>query len=355
MSWQGLAGHDDLVDDFRRCLAAGRLASTYLFVGPPGVGKRQFAFKLAQALLCERRPEEALDPCGECPSCQQVAAGTHPDVLVVSRPKDKTTIPVELLIGSGDKRMREGLCHAIGLKSFMGRRKIAIIDDADYLNVEGANCLLKTLEEPPPKSLLILIGTSLDRQLPTIRSRSQIVRFRPLPEPILARLLVEQQIVADAGEAARLAGYSEGSLDRAKELADPELWQFRGELLAALSQPAIATVKSAQMTAAFVDRAGSEATDRRRRLRQVIGFGVEFYRALLRSTAGIASPDHELQAAVTRAAQARPFDPDGVVAAVEASLQALSYVDRNVNLTTIVEWWLDELGQKLNPQPVGAR
>ena len=76
--------------------------------------------------------------------------------------------------------MREGLCHDIALKPFRGGRKIAIIDDADYLNQEGANCLLKTLEEPPEKSVIILIGTSQQRQLPTIRSRCQIVRFAPL-------------------------------------------------------------------------------------------------------------------------------------------------------------------------------
>ena len=149
-----ILGHDSVLDRFRRSIRAGRLASTFLFVGPPGIGKKLFALQLAQGLLCERRPEEALDPCGECPSCAQVLAGTHPDVVVVKKPTDKNFIPLELLIGDKEHRMREGLCHDISLKPYSGRRKVAVIDDADYLNQEGANALLKTLEEPPPKSLL---------------------------------------------------------------------------------------------------------------------------------------------------------------------------------------------------------
>ena len=111
--------------------------------------------------------------------------------------------------------MREGLCYDIALKPYSGRRKVAIIDDADYLNKEGANCLLKTLEEPPPKSLLILIGTSEQRQLPTIRSRCQIVRFQPLPEQDVAELLLATGACEDAerwpgGRRRRARGPSRG-------------------------------------------------------------------------------------------------------------------------------------------------
>ena len=150
MGWQGLQGHDAIVEQFRRSLAADRLGSTFLFVGPEGIGKRSFAIKLAQSLLCEA--EQELDPCGSCTACTQVSAGTHPDVDFVAKPADKSTIPLELLIGNKDHRMREGLCARIAMKSACGGRKIAIIDDADYLSQECANCLLKTLEEPPPGS-----------------------------------------------------------------------------------------------------------------------------------------------------------------------------------------------------------
>src|SRR5260221_2043128 len=220
MPWQSIRGHDRVVDKFRRALANGRLASTFLFVGPPGIGKRTFALKLAQGLLCERVPDERLDPCGKCPSCHQVASLNHPDVEIVAKPADKAFIPLEALIGDAEHRMRAGLCYNIALKPYSGRRKMAIIDDADYLNKEGANCLLKTLEEPPPKSILILIGTSEQRQLPTIRSRCQVIRFQPLAEQEVADLLVEQGICDDRAIAQAAATRSEGSLERARLWCD---------------------------------------------------------------------------------------------------------------------------------------
>ena len=176
-----IRGHESARERFRKSLEAGRLASTFLFVGPQGIGKRGFALGLAQALLCARtRADDPLEACGACESCRLMAAGTHPDLIRIERPEGKSFIPVELLIGSQEKRMREGLCHEIAMKPFLGGRKVAIIDDADFLNVEGANALLKTLEEPPPRCVMILIGMSAARQLPTIRSRCQIVRFREM-------------------------------------------------------------------------------------------------------------------------------------------------------------------------------
>ena len=147
MAWHGILGHDDVVEQFRRAVTRGRLASSFLFVGPAGIGKRVFAIKLAQALLCSTRPETALDPCETCPACVQVHAGTHPDLQYVCKPDDKSFLPLELLIGDKEHRGRQGLCHAIAMKPFMGGRKVAIIDDADYLNPEGANSLLKRSEE----------------------------------------------------------------------------------------------------------------------------------------------------------------------------------------------------------------
>src|SRR4029450_8202547 len=117
--------------------------------------------------------------------------------------------PLELLIGDAEHRMRAGLCYNIALKPFSARRKVAIIDDADYLNKEGANCLLKTLEEPPPKSLLIMIGTSEQRQVPTIRSRCQIVRFQPLAEEDVAELLLSTGVCEDAALAQPAAARGE--------------------------------------------------------------------------------------------------------------------------------------------------
>src|SRR5262249_16407934 len=154
------------------------------------------------------------------------------------------------------------------LKPFMGGRKIAIIDDADALGDECANALLKTLEEPPPRSVLILIGTSPDKQLPTIRSRCQTIRFGPLETETVARILVSSGLVADEAEARRAAEFSAGSIMRAIELADDDLWTFRQALLRSLAGGTFDSVSLAREMVAFVEAAGKDAPPRRARARQ---------------------------------------------------------------------------------------
>jgi DNA polymerase III subunit delta' len=344
MSWHGIFEHDEAVERFRLALGRGRLASSFLFAGPAGVGKRTFALKLAQAMLCSSRPEAQLDPCGVCDSCTQALAGTHPDFEIVGKPKDKAFIPLESLVGEREHRGQEGLCHHIAVKPHLGGRRIAIIDDADYLNIEGANALLKTLEEPPPRSVLILIGTSPAKQLPTIRSRCQLIRFRALPLEVVADLLVSRQLVSDPTEARRLALYSEGSMERAIELADPELWAFRNTLYERLAEASLDSLQLGQAVSAFVDAAGKEPAARRRRLRQIVAFAVEFYRQLMHVQCGKAgSQDVELQRFVQQAVETGRADPERTAVRVDRCLDAAAHIDRNANQSTLIECWADDL------------
>jgi DNA polymerase III subunit delta' len=357
MTWQGIEGHDDVVAYFRRVLARNRLASTYLFVGPAGVGKRLFAERLAQALLCQRATAESLEPCGKCTACVQVLSHTHPDLYIVEKPPDKSAIPISSFVGDDNRRMREGLCHDIALKPFMGGRKIAIIDDADTLNEESANCLLKTLEEPPPHSLLILIGTSPDKQLPTIRSRAQVVRFRPLDRDTVASVLVSRGMITDPEQARRLAAFSAGSTQRALKLADDELWAFRERLLAYLAKGQLESGALAGELVALVEAAGKEASSRRERARETIGFAIEFYHQLLRALCEVEPQgDDALKAAVNQAASHWPGDAELAARLLDRSIDALAQIDRNAHLTTLVECWLDDLAREIDSSqgPVGA-
>ena len=356
MTWHEVQGHDQVVEQFRQAIRRGRLASTFLFVGPPGIGKHTFALKLAQALLCETAREEELDPCGHCPACQQVAARTHPDLILVSKPAERSFIPVELFIGDREHRMREGMCHDIALKPFCGGRRIAVIDDADFLNQEGANCMLKTLEEPPPKSVIILIGSSEQKQLPTIRSRSQIVRFRPLPQETVAQLLVSKGLADDPQTAARLAALSEGSMRRALELADEALDDFRGTLLSHLSDPQADSVEFAKSLGPFVDQAGKEAPPRRARMQQLFGMAADFYRQLMRSLAGLPiEGDEALVRAVRAAYGVWPGDQEAAAACLERCLDSQWQVQANANQATLLDCWLDDLGAIARTgRPLGA-
>lgn len=344
MSWQGIEGHDEICGWFRRAIERNRLASTFLFVGPEGVGKRMFALRLAQCLLCQVNRPQLMQPCGDCPACRQVVALSHPDLHLVCMPEDKATVPVELLIGDKEHRMQEGLCHDLNLKPYMGRYRIGIIDDADFLSAESANCLLKTLEEPPPQSLLVLVGTSAARQLPTIRSRCQIVRFRPLPPAVVAKILLRNQIVNREDEALRLATYSEGSVSRAWELADPSWWSFRSQMLAQLAARPIDPVRLAALIAEFCETSDNKAAARRRRMHVVLGFAAEFYRRVLRALTGEpVTGDRQTEEFVEKAAGQQGADAGLAIRCLERTLAALEQVDRNVHPGLLIEGWLAQL------------
>src|SRR5208337_4608070 len=233
-------------------------------------------------LLCETRGDGDLDPCGVCPGCLQVAGGTHPDLIEEGCPEDKHELPIDVI---------RHLCDWFSLKPARGRRRVAIVDDADDLNEEASNAFLKTLEEPPPGAVLILIGSSPELQLETIVSRCQILRFEPLPEPVLAGLLVERGVAGDADDAARLAALGEGSVSRATGLADPELEQFRRELIDEIAaEQGFDPSELAGRLGAFVKLAGKETVDQRRRAGLLVGELARLFRGVLWQTAGLSAP-----------------------------------------------------------------
>ena len=351
MLWDALLGHQQQKLWFETALSNGRLASSFLFVGPEGIGKRTFAILVAKGLLCRRSPAQSLEACGHCDDCVQVDAGTHPDVLTVAKPADKANIPVELLIGERDKRMRAGLCHDISLRPYSGRRKIAIVDDADTFNSEGANCLLKTLEEPPLGSLLILIGTSLQRQLPTIRSRCQAILFKPLQVEQLQTLLMRNAVTESEASAWELAKRSGGSLSEARLLVEPELDEFRAQLLSDLGKPQLPIIELAKRCVGIVDAAGKDARVKRERLKLVFRIAANFFRELALSLSGEAegrpaeSVSEELRRAVQRGRGAWKSGPRGAVLAWNRCLVATEQVDRNANQTTLLEAWAADIAR----------
>ena len=327
MLWEDLRGHELQKQWFANALSAGRLATSFLFVGPEGIGKRAFAKLLAKSLLCRGSAANDLVCCGHCEDCAQVDAGTHPDLIQVSKPPDKAFLPIELLIGEREKRMREGLCHDISLRPFGGRRKIAIMDDADSLNVEGANCLLKTLEEPPTNSLMLLIGTSLQRQLPTIRSRCQSILFQSLTESDVRELLERSAVEEVRSQAAELAKQCQGSLTQALQLADPDLKEFRSSFLQCLSRSEIPMSELAKNCGGIVDAVGKEARLKRDRMKLVFEMAADFYRRQ--------ALDESLADALRRAA----------TQCWNRCLTAIEQVDRNANQTGLLEAWSADMAR----------
>jgi DNA polymerase III delta prime subunit len=233
-------GQARAIAQLQRSMATRRLASTWIFAGPAGVGKFTLAVELTKAMLCDSPKREANRgrigtladdfelrlACGACESCRAVEARSHPDLHVITKEliryhdqggKSKgTTLSIDVIRGeiTGDPAAGGGGKEAkIGKRSFRGRGKCFLIDDADLMQLPAQNALLKTLEEPPAETYLVLITASPQELLSTIRSRSQIVLFNELPDDIIVSHLMEcGQSQEDARLLARLA---RGSLGRA--------------------------------------------------------------------------------------------------------------------------------------------
>ncbi|MFG0336269.1 MAG: DNA polymerase III subunit delta', partial [Maioricimonas sp. JB049] len=276
-----LLGHADQMAMFRRALERGRTAHAYLLIGPDGIGKRQFAWVVAQCLFCRETDDAQLSACGECPACKQVAAGSHPDLLTVGCPEGKKELPIELMVGSRERRGREGLCHDLSLRPMSASRRIAIIDDADRMNEASANALLKTLEEPPEGSILFLLTPSRDAILATIQSRCQPIPFSPLTPDQVATLLVEQELETDQAAALEVATLSEGSLTTARQLLEPGLRKLRESLYAGLAVKDFNSLRTMKSVSEALDELGGDAAAQRQHARWLVKFAVEFYRGVL--------------------------------------------------------------------------
>lgn len=337
MSWKRVWGHDAQVQAFARVVEQGRLAHAYLFTGPAGIGKRLFALELAKTFLCEDRPSERFEACDRCSACLLVDAGNHPDLHITGRPEDKLEVPVEI--------MRE-LGRCFSLKSARGHGKIAILDDADDLNEESANCFLKTLEEPPPRSVLILIGISADRQLATIRSRCQSVPFTPLPPELIAKML-QAEGVEDPVLLERLVRLSDGSPGQARDLADPELWRFRKEFLSGLKRKPVDSVGLSKSWHQFVEEAGKEAAVQRRRASRVLKLLMAFFSDALAISQGGSPRAAEKDELPALQDLANRLDPDDLMNLLERCLEADEHIDRRVQLVLVMEALLDTIGQRL--------
>lgn len=344
MQWSDLLGHEKQRAWFDTALKNGRLATSFLFVGPEGIGKRSFARLLAKSLLCNNSQGLRLECCNACEGCAQVNASTHPDLIEIAKPADKSFIPIELLIGERDKRMREGLCHDISLRPYAGRRKIAILDDADYLNVEGANSLLKTLEEPPTNSLLILVGSNLQRQLPTIRSRCQAIVFEPLSLEQLTQLIARSDLVDSEQRAAEIAKLCGGSLTEARLLADAELADFRTTLFELLAADRLNFGELSKSCSGVIDAAGKDGRFKRERAKLLLRVCASFYRAIVLHCSGIREQtDHGLSAAVDRALPSWKSGLHGALQCWQRCLLVIEQVDRNANQASWLEDWSTSL------------
>lgn len=218
-----------------RSLEGSRIAHAYLFVGPEGVGKRHLALSFAKALNCLRLQA---DYCDQCPACQKIHRLSHPDLHLVE--PEGNSLKIEQI----------RLCQReIAFRPWEGRHKVVILDGADKMTPEAASALLKTLEEPPSSTVMILTSGSELSLLPTLISRCRLIRFGLLGKAAIAEILMKEKSLS-APQAQLLASLSQGRLGKAFSLDLKNTLSLRDrawELLASKgSQPAIFLLKTAR-------------------------------------------------------------------------------------------------------------
>ncbi len=221
-------GQQSAIQVLRRALAADRLPHGLLLAGPVGVGKGTTTAALAAVFLCHN-PKGDL-PCGICESCRLLPTGNHPDYHIITkeliRYHDKTgkSKAIDLSIHV----LRPELIEPAGRKAVMGRGKVFVIEQAELMNTQAQNGLLKTLEEPAGRTIIVLLTDQPGALLPTVRSRCQTIRFAPLSEALAIEQLIRRGVQPDAArEAALLA---EGSLGEALRFVEDGIVALAAEL-----------------------------------------------------------------------------------------------------------------------------
>lgn len=269
MSYEGVRGHEAAIRILREAVSRGRVASGYLLFGPEGVGKAMVARRFARAILC---PEGARtgDACGECPACVRSASGSHPGLVEIERESRATQLRVSQI---------HDLAEKLSLRPLEGESKVAVLDDVERANEESFNALLKTLEEPPPRTTLVLVTSNREVVPETVRSRCQGVRFGPLPRADVRAILsaVEGLEPEDADALAELAAGSPGRALRLRELGYPEKARETEGLFAEGARADADPIEVARKVTALLATGGRQ--DKRDRVREALVLLAEHVRS----------------------------------------------------------------------------
>jgi DNA polymerase-3 subunit delta' len=322
MDWH-ILGHQWAVDLLAEQSAQGGLRHAYLFTGPGGVGRRTLALRLAQTVNCLQPPIPG-QPCGACSACTRIEKMQHPDLAVIQAEQAGGTLKVE--------QVRE-LQHSLSLAPYEAKFRVALLLRFEEAHPSAANALLKTLEEPAPRVLLLLTAESVESLLPTIVSRCEVLRLRPLPVAEAEEGL--QRWGMPAAQARLLAHISGGRPGYAIRLhEDPELLEQRQDWLNELST----LLGSSRVERfAYARGAAKAATDDREALRSCLQVWSSFWRDVVLSAGGTVAPLTNLDWDAQVHALATELGLERARLVLERTEQTLSLIDRNVHVRLALE------------------
>ncbi len=327
MTMTSPAGHARVQALLRQAVMRGSVPQTLLFAGPEGVGKHAVAMALAQAVNCPKSAEGIA--CGRCSSCTRIAKGQFSDVVEVDN-GDIASISI--------KSIRERVLDLVGYRPFEGQRRLFIIDPADALSVQAQDALLKTLEEPPPATILILISAYPDSLRPTVLSRCRRVRFGALTEAEVAQVLTARHGM-DAALARSRASLSGGSVSQALAIDGGVLEGDRDAAWDLLRTAAVAPVAARLRVAEAVTKHGTK-----RREREALGMRLSHVSALLRDLSALVHTSQG-NAALSNADReadlrtlVRAFPNDRLISAFGLIAKAQAALDRNASPKIVADW-----------------
>ena len=242
-AWKNIVGHATEIEQLKKIIAEGKFPHAVIFSGGEGIGKKKIAETCAAVLLC-KNPVGG-EPCGVCENCKLISAGSHPDFYLVEPESTKTTKNI--------KQIRT-LQTEVSLRPVQAEGRVVLIDGAEFMNNAAANCLLKTLEEPPSQTIFILLSANRAGLLMTLRSRCRTVNFDKLTAEEIFNELLRREVETD--RAKKISVVADGSLGRALNLAESGGYELRESALDLLER-----ISAAQVTNEDIFTKGGQISD----------------------------------------------------------------------------------------------
>ena len=337
MAFQALVGHHRVLALLTRAIARSTLPPALLLAGPEGIGKRRTALAIAETLNClelHTSGDFELDACGACASCQRIARGVHPDVIILG-PGDTGTIKIDEI---------RDVVNRANYRPFEGRRRAVIVDEADTMMPAAQNALLKTLEEPRPGSVFMLVSSMPDALLPTVRSRCPRLRFGRLLADDVARVLKRDHGYGET-EARAAAADADGSIGRALAARTVDLVGARDSAQSLLEHAARMSDPTRRLGLAknLMGKKSTPAAER-----EQLGVCLRALASLLRDLGLLAVgadagslANADLQPSLGRLATA--FGSERSAHAFTAVDRALGALERKANPKVVADWFVLQL------------